>query len=121
MALPEFEQPQPRQPEQAVQAIPEQAEIPAHVETASGIQATPAHPQPLQQGGEVLAQPVPAPQDSANMPTITVPAGSQEQLEKLSHGQAEDASTWFGVLWLYKIKQAFHKGMKAAFMPNNQQ
>lgn len=121
MAIPEIE-PRPQQPQpEVVQQIPEQAEIPAHVEQATGVQAVPAQPQPLQQNGQVVAQPVPPPQDDNNMPTIVVPADSEEQLEKLAQGDPEDASTWWGVAWLYIIKQKLHDGVRAVFSRNNNQ
>lgn len=116
MSTPEILPQSPPPPE--VQHVPQTPEIPAHVEQGTGMQAVPADPQQLQTlQGQVLAQPVnPAPvQPLQNMPTVTIPAQSQEQLLQMSHGNPDDTTTWFGVEWLRRIKQAVHSGMRAIF------
>lgn len=115
MSTPEILPQSPVPPE--VQHVPQTPEIPAHVEQGTGMQAVPSDPQQLQTlQGQVLAQPTnPTPQTDPNAPTVTIPAHSQEQLVQMSQGNPDDSSTWFGVEWLRRLKQAIHSGIRAIF------
>jgi len=114
MAHPEL-QPQTHAPPE-VQHVPQTPEIPADVEQETGMQAVQTHPQKLQTPeGQVLAEPVSPIADSTEETTVTIPAQSQAELEQMSKGDSTNTSTWFGVGWLRRIKQAVVSGKKVIF------
>lgn len=119
MASPEIEQQQPQQPE-VVQQVPTQVEIPPQVEqgqTQQPVQAVPAEPQQLiHPSGQVLAQPNPAPQDVADLPTFEVPEfTSEEQVEQYTHGDADNSITWKAVGLLRLIHAKAMHGVRIVF------
>lgn len=117
MASPEL---QPHSPPPEVQHVPEQMNIPIEM-GQSGATPTQVQAQPLQdaQTGQVLVQPmVQVPQPQVDIPTIKIPAYSEEQLEQLAHGDPAEQATWFGEFWLRKVKQAISSGVQAVFGTN---
>jgi len=49
-------------------------------------------------------------------PAVTnIPADNQSELEKLSKGNVDEASTWFGVFWLRRVKKALLDGIHVIF------
>lgn len=49
-------------------------------------------------------------------PAVTnIPADNQSELEELSKGNVDEASTWFGVFWLRRVKQAVLDGIHVIF------
>ena len=119
MSAPEY-QPQSPQPEQQadVQQVPEQV-IPPEVEQATGAQQSP--PDPQQQINQALQQ-QPQPQQQAQpqaTQTMSVPAASQQQLDDYAKGDAANSSTWFGVYWVRRAKQALQDGIQVVFGQQN--
>lgn len=111
MALPETVPEVPL--DQQIQEVPAQPEIPTAVEQATGVQAVPSSPQPLQgDNKQPIATPVPAPPAEGS---IKIPVADQEVLVQMAKGRADDSQTWFGVFWLRKIKKAIRDGLSVLF------
>ena len=107
---------QPSSPdlEAPAQEVPEQVEIPRELEEATGVQAVPHQPQPLQQKGKIVAQPmIPARDPSGS--SITIPAHDEKELEQMAKGDLESSETWFGAYWLYRLHKAIRSGVKAIY------
>lgn len=97
-----------------VQEIPDQAEIPAHIEAATGVSAVPVVPQPIKSiGSQPKIQTVPA--QATNKPQVQIPALNQGQLEGYLRARDSESKKWFGVFWLRKIKKAIDEGLSVIF------
>jgi len=110
MATPEY-QPQP-QPE-SVQQVPEQPTIPEGVSSSTGVKPVNDQPQPLKQGNQMVAQPVPAPPSPAG--STTIKAHDQMEVETMAKADPSSSARWLGVSLLRQISKALKNGKQIIF------
>lgn len=92
--------------QEVVEKVPEDMEIPAHIERNTGAQATPSvFTQTVQDDqGQHLIQ---TPQNQ--QVTIHVPADDQ-QLQDAAKGKPDKAKTWSAKYWIRMVRKAIKNG-----------
>lgn len=92
--------------QEVVEKIPEDMEVPAHIERDTGAQATPSvFSQQVQddQGQQLIQTP------QSQQVTIHIPA-DDVQLQDAAKGDPKNTKTWSGKYWLRMLKKAIKHG-----------
>jgi len=101
----------PEQPVQPETIQPEEQPAPSEQTPVSSSSQPPSDQQSATTDDATQVQK----QDDSSKRTVSVPAANEEQLETMSKGNPENAQTWFGVMWIRKIKKTLHRGIRVIF------